>query len=183
MVRSVVGYPKDLIAVKLLGAPFVVGQEALEKRSFLDLRYPVEDGVLREYSARDLEVARHLIAHMIEVADTGPNDEICAIIGAPARASATNKALLLKVAQETMDMALVVSEPFMVAYGQGKLLNSIVVDIGAGTVDICSLKGSLPGPEGPGDADQGGEFRRRKASAMILEEYPNVQMNTHVAAP
>ena len=181
MVPSVVGYPTDLIGVKLLGAPFVVGQKALDQRSFLELRYPVEDGVLREYSARDLEVARHLMTHMIEVVDTKPDDEICAVIGAPARASATNKALLLKLAQETVDMALVVSEPFMVAYGQGKLLNALVIDIGAGTVDICALKGSMPGPEDQVTLTKAGNFVDERLQALIREEFPNVQVNTHVA--
>ena len=48
MVRSVVGYAKDIISVKLLGAPCVIGETALDKRSFVNLHYPLEDGVIRE---------------------------------------------------------------------------------------------------------------------------------------
>ena len=180
MVRSVVGYPRDLIGVKLLGSPYVVGQEALDKRSYLDIRYPLEDGVLREYSERDIEVARHLLSHVIEVAKPKPNEEICAIIGVPARASGANKSLLLNIAQEMMDMALVISEPFMVAYGQGKLVNALVIDIGAGTVDLSALKGTLPEAEDQATLTRAGNFVDERLMALIEERYPEVQINTHV---
>jgi len=181
MIRSVVGYPRDLIGVKLLGAPYVVGQKAFEMRSYLDLRYPLADGVLREYGERDLEVARHLLAHAIELAGAEPGDEVCAIIGVPARASSANKALLLKMAREVMDTALVVSEPFMVAYGQEKLVNSIVIDIGAGTVDICALKGMIPGADDQMTLTRAGNFVDDRLQAGIQERYPDVQINANIA--
>ncbi|MBF0560739.1 MAG: rod shape-determining protein [Alphaproteobacteria bacterium] len=180
-VRSVVGYPKDLIGIKLLGAPMIVGDAAYEKRAFLDLRYPLEDGVLREYGQRDIEVARDLMGYVIGRATPKPDDTICAVIGVPARASKANKTSLLRMAQEVVDMALVVSEPFMVAYGQNKLLNSLVIDIGAGTVDICGLKGTMPGPEDQVTLTKAGNFIDERLQAAILERYPHVQMNLNVA--
>ena len=117
VLKSIVGYPKDVIGLKLLGRPYVVGDEAFEMRSYLDVRYPLQDGVLSELSDRDLEVARHLLTHVVQSSDPAPDDEICAVIGVPARASGANKALLLKMAQEVVHTALVVSEPFMVGYG------------------------------------------------------------------
>lgn len=180
-IRSVVGYPKDLIGLKLLGAPLVVGDEAYEKRSFLDLRYPLEDGVLREYGQRDVEVARDLLNHVISRAAPRPEDTICAVIGVPARASTANKASLLRMAQEVVDMALVVSEPFMVAYGQNKLLNSLIIDIGAGTTDLCGLKGSMPGPEDQVTLTKAGNFIDERLQAAIAERYPDVQINLNVS--
>ncbi len=180
-VRSVVGYPKDLIGVKLLGAPYVVGETAYQNRSYLDLRYPLEDGVLREYSERDIEVARHLLVHAIELAEPEEDDEVCAVIGVPARASVANRSTLLKVAQDLVDVALVVSEPFMVAYGQGKLVNSLVIDIGAGTVDICALKGQVPAPEDQATMSKAGNFIDDRLMGAIQERYPEVQMNANVA--
>ncbi|MEO5374196.1 MAG: rod shape-determining protein [Alphaproteobacteria bacterium] len=180
-IRSVVGYPKDLIGIKLLGAASVVGDEAFEKRSFLDLRYPLEDGVLREYGQRDIDVARDLMTYVISRANPRSDDTICAVIGVPARASMANKASLLRMAQEVVDVALVVSEPFMVAYGQNKLLNSLVIDIGAGTADICGLKGTMPGPEDQVTLTKAGNFVDERLLAAILEQYPDVQMNLNVA--
>ena len=147
LIPSVVGYPKDLIGLKLLGQPFCVGEQAVKMRSTLDLFYPLQDGVVREYLQKDIEVAGHLISYAIAQAEPQAGDKVCAIIGVPARASAANKDLLLRIAKGSVDTALVVSEPFMVAYGLGKLDKAIVVDIGAGTVDICALKGALPGTD------------------------------------
>lgn len=181
VVRSVVGYPKDLIGVKLLGQPYVVGQEAFDQRSYLDLRYPLADGVLREFSERDLEIARHLLGHVIELAEPKQGDKLCAVIGVPARASASNKSLLLRMAQEVVDTALVVSEPFMVAYGLNKLINSIVIDIGAGTVDLCALKGTMPGPEDQATLLKAGNYIDERLMAAILERHPHVQINKYIA--
>jgi len=134
----------------LLGAPRVVGDEAIERRSYLDLFYPLEDGVLKEAGERDLEATTELIRHIVDIAKenaTTDNPRVCGIIGVPARASSANKDHLLKMTKDILDVSLVVSEPFMVAYGKDLLLNTIVIDIGAGTTDICALKGKIPGKD------------------------------------
>nr|CAX84225.1 Magnetosome protein MamK [uncultured bacterium] len=181
LVRSVVGYPKDVIGLKLLGRPYVVGNEAYDLRSYLDLRYPLEDGVLAENGERDIEVARHMLSHVIKMADAKPDDEVYAVIGVPARATGSNKSLLLKMAQEVVHTAMVVSEPFMVAYGLNKLLNAIVVDIGAGTVDLCALKGTVPAPEDQVTLTKAGNYVDERLQNAILERYPDIQMNVNVA--
>ena len=66
------------------------------------------------------------------------------IVGVPARASNVSKDLMLKIFREFADFVQVISEPFL-AYGQGTLVNCLVIDIGAGTTDICALKGAMPG--------------------------------------
>ncbi|KAF0191449.1 MAG: Actin-like ATPase [Gammaproteobacteria bacterium] len=182
MVRSVVGYPKDLIGVKLLGKPYAVGQEALDKHSYLDLRYPLGEGVLKELSDRDLDVARHLIDYVLQLAQPEDGDEIAGVIGIPARASAADKTLLLSMAHEVMDTALVVSEPFMVAYGLDILLNAIVIDIGAGTIDIAALKGMMPGPEDQITLHKAGDYLDGKLKAELQEAYPDIQLTNLIAS-
>jgi rod shape-determining protein MreB and related proteins len=181
LLRSVVGYPRDIIGVKLLGAPYLVGEVAFEKRSFVDLRSPLKDGVIREYVERDLEVARNFISHVIESLSPEPDDEVCVIVGVPARATNTNKDLLLQVFEEVVDEVQVISEPFLVAYGQDTLVNNLVIDIGAGTIDLCALKGAMPGQNSQVTVTKAGNFVDEQLEAMITEVYPDVQMNTHVA--
>lgn len=181
LIRSVVGYPRDLIGLKLLETPYVVGQAALDNRSYLDLRYPLEDGVLRDYGQRDIEVARHLLHHVIRETEPRAEESICAVIGVPARASAVNKAALLRMAHEVVSTALVVSEPFMVAFALGKLVNSVVIDIGAGTVDLCALKGILPLPEDQVTLTKAGNFIDQKLLATILENHADLQITLGLA--
>ncbi|SCA56090.1 Magnetosome protein MamK (MreB-actin-like) [Candidatus Terasakiella magnetica] len=178
--RSVVGYPKDMIGVKLLGEPYVVGDAAFEKRSFVDLRSPLKDGVLREYVERDMEVARDFVDHTINsIAKDG--DEVAVIVGVPARASNTNKDLMVQVFEDFADTVQVISEPFLVAYGRGSLVNSLVIDIGAGTVDICALKGAMPGQKSQITINKAGNFVDEQIEELILKSHPEVQMNIHMA--
>lgn len=181
MVSSVVGYPKDIIAVKLLGEAHVIGEEAVEKRSYLDLYHPLQDGVLKEASERDMEAARLLLEHAISLAEPREGEEIFGIIGVPARASISNKEHLLNIAREFMEKAMVVSEPFMVAYNLDKLKNSIIVDIGAGTIDICAMKGTMPQQEDQATIIKGGEYIDELLAKAITESYPEIQMTTHLA--
>ncbi len=179
-IRSVVGYPRDMIGIKLLGAPFVVGEKAFEMRSYVDLRSPLKDGVLREFVERDIEVARNFVGHVIGNLNQDRDEEVCVIVGVPARASNANKDLLRKIFQEFTDVVQLISEPFLVAYSQGTLVNCLVIDIGAGTVDICALKGAMPGEKSQITVNRAGNFVDEKLEALIVETYPGVQTNRYV---
>lgn len=180
-VDSVIGYPKDIISAKVLGSHVAYGSEALEKRSYLDLFFPLEDGVLKEGSQRDIEAARDLLKHAVSLAN--PNDEAfkVAIIGVPAIASFSSKEALLAIAKDVLDVAMIVSEPFMVAYYVQKLTNSIIIDIGAGTADICGMKGTVPGLGDQVTILKGGDYIDKVLEKKISEAYPDVQMTLHLA--
>lgn len=179
--RSVVGYPKDIISEKVVGKEPLFGSEAVKQRNFLDLCYPLADGVIREASERDYQAATQLLGHVVDLAKAGGSHEVCGIIGVPARASIMNKELLLSIATGYMTKALVVSEPFMVAYQLGKLSNCIVIDIGAGTVDICCMKGTVPVADDQVTFLKGGDFIDERLALAIARRYPGVQMTEAVA--
>ena len=181
MIQSVVGYPKDIIGVKILNRTQVIGDEALEKRSLLDLHFPLENGVLKQGSDKDLEAAHELLKYAIELAEPRAGEKICGVIGVPARASVSNKEQLLKLSVGLMDTTLVVSEPFMVAYGLSKLTNTIVVDIGAGTTDVCAMKGMVPSAENQATITKGGNYVDTLLIAAINDAYPSAQVDQHAA--
>ncbi|MBF0448141.1 MAG: rod shape-determining protein [Magnetococcales bacterium] len=180
-VRSVVGYPKDIIGVKLLDRTSIVGDDALAKRSYVNLHFPLEDGVLKEASEKDTQAARELIQHVISLANPQPGEKIFGIVGVPARASVSNKNQLLRITDELMDFSMVVSEPFMVAYGLNKLTNSIIIDLGAGTIDICAMKGTIPGPEEQITLMKAGNHIDNFLANAIKESYPGVQITPLLA--
>ncbi|MBF0453949.1 MAG: rod shape-determining protein [Magnetococcales bacterium] len=181
LIRSVVGYPKDVIGVRLLKKTLVVGDEALEKRSYLNLHFPLEDGVLKETGDREIKAAKELIEYAIAQVNPDDRGRLCGIIGVPARASVTNKAQLLKIADEMLDLSMVVSEPFMVAYGLNCLTNTIIIDIGAGTIDLCAMKGTVPSQEDQITLLKAGNHVDEVLAAEIAESYPEVQMTTLLA--
>ncbi len=149
-ISSYVGYPKDMVARKLLKKDVLFGQEALEKRLSLDLYRPLGDGVIKhdetdaKASAANMRAAQDLIREIIARAQPRSDELIYAVIGAPAQASIHNKKAILDAARAGVDSAMLCSEPFSVAYGLDWLEDVLVIDIGAGTTDLCRMHGTMP---------------------------------------
>jgi rod shape-determining protein MreB len=151
---SIVGYPKDVVSRKLLKKSVLFGDEAIEKRLSLDFYRPLGSGVIKgsdgdgsgngSESAANLRAARDLINEIIRRAMPRKDELIYAVIGAPAQASIRNKEAILEVARESVDSVMLCSEPFSVAYGLDWLDDVLVIDIGAGTTDLCRMHGTMP---------------------------------------
>lgn len=174
--RSIVGYPRDVVSLKLVGKNQVFGDEALKYHSALTLYRPLEDGVIREASKSDYNAAYELLKHVIDQAKQGSTEAACGVIGVPARASVMNRELLLQLAGDLLSRTVVVSEPFMVAYYLDKLSNSIIIDIGAGTVDICGMKGTIPSPEDQVTLLKAGNYTDERFESAIRQHYPEAQV-------
>ncbi|MBK9384133.1 MAG: rod shape-determining protein [Planctomycetes bacterium] len=152
-VASLVGYPKDHVARKLLKRDILFGEEALEKRLSLKMFRPLERGVIKGSEKGDftspeakenLEAARALIRHAVSLAQPRPDELIYGVIGAPAQASIHNQKAIIEAAREVMDAVMLCSQPFSVAYGMDWLEDVLVIDIGAGTTDLCRMHGTMP---------------------------------------
>lgn len=156
-VFSVVGYPKDVVSQKLLKKDVLFGKEAIEKRLSLKVFKPLEKGVLKYTGDKDkdadakqnLKAAQDLIGEAIRLARPRQDELIYCVIGVPAEASIRNKEAILEAARAHVDSVMLCSEPFSVAYGLDWLEDVLVVDIGAGTTDLCRMHGTMPE-----DADQ-----------------------------
>lgn len=148
---SYVGYPKDVVARKLLGKDVLFGDEAAEKRLSLDFYRPLAEGVIKDDgdAEANIKAAQELLAEIIRRAQPRKDELIYAVIGAPAQAQINNKEAIVQAARETVDSVMLCSEPFSVAYGLDMLDDVLVIDIGAGTVDLCRMHGTMPE-----DADQ-----------------------------
>ena len=67
VVDSYVGWPLDMVARKLVKKTVLIGREALDNRSMLDLHRPLERGVIKEGSAKDEEAVQELLRHLISL--------------------------------------------------------------------------------------------------------------------
>lgn len=141
---SVVGYPKDHVARKLLKKDLLVGREAIAKRLSLDFHKPLEKGVLRDDDPKALKAAQDLISEAIKMARPRKDELIYCVIGAPAQASIKSKEAIVEAARASVDSVMLCSEPFAVAYGLDMLEDALVIDIGAGTADLCRMHGTMP---------------------------------------
>lgn len=180
-IDSYVGWPKDFVARKALGASVLFGDEALKHRLSLELNRPLEHGVIKEGTARDQEAIRELIAHMIGLVEPGDGQDIHAVVGVPAESFKTNKLAIKRCVGDAADAIMVVSEPFAVAYGKDLLDNALVIDIGAGTIDFCIMHGTVPGDDDQRTLLTAGDYLDRQLLDGLVERYPTASITLNMA--
>jgi len=137
----------------------------------------LEQGVIREGTERDEEAVRELVHFLIEQIKPGSATEVFAAVGVPAEAMRVNKLAIRDAVKEYADRLMVVSEPFAVAYGLGTLNNSLIIDVGAGTVDLCIMHGTMPGEEDQRTLSLGGDFIDRQLMNLLNENYPDASFS------
>jgi rod shape-determining protein MreB len=181
-IASYVGYPKDHVAMKLLQKEVLFGEEASAKRLSLNFYRPLAKGVIRDDEQADgnLRAAKDLLAEIIRRAKPRKDELIYAVIGAPAQAQINNKEAIIKAARESVDSVMLCSEPFSVAYGLDMLDDVLVIDIGAGTVDLCRMHGTMPE-----DADQitlttAGDYVDEELSKLLKKACPGAAFSIHM---
>ncbi len=171
-VESLVAWPKDFVARKMLKRDVLFGQDAIEHRLSVDLVRPLEYGVIRDGTARDEEAVRRLIHHLVEQVRTDEKQKIHAAVGVPAEALKVNKIAIREAVREHADALMVVSEPFAVAYGLDTLNGALIIDIGAGTVDFCVMHGTMPTEEDQRSLMTAGDHVDRKLGERLREGHP-----------
>jgi rod shape-determining protein MreB len=190
--HSAVGWPKDHVARTLVGRDVVFGAELIQHRMALNVVRPFEKGVLKFNSLKDAGVkpeeveahksaARLLVEHA--VAQTRPTKglPIFGVIGAPSRATVANKQVLFEAARSAFDAVMIVPEPFTIAYGMNRLSDTLVIDIGAGTVDICPVYGTFPAEHEQITISVGGDFVDDHFLKRMQKLYPDAQLTPNMA--
>ena len=179
VIDSYVGWPLDMVSRKILKKDILIGSEAVEARSMVDLHRPLERGLIREGSEKDLTAVREILRKLLALAgvpEKGKRPKVRAVVGIPAEAMRVNKQQLRNVLQGTVDALMIVSEPFAVAYGLDALLHSLVVDIGAGTTDFCVMRGRLPTEEDQRTLTTAGDSIDELLLRLIKQAYPDAQL-------
>lgn len=189
---SAVGWPKDQIARRMLGRDRVIGNDTIEHRLALDIVRPFEKGVLKYTNHQEVgvapetieqhkEAARILCQHAVAQIRPPKGTPVFGVIGAPSRASKLNKKVLIEVAKGAFDAVLIVSEPFTIAYGLNRLTDTLVIDIGAGTIDLCPIYGTFPQEEDQVTLPLGGDFIDEYFHQTMRTIYPEVKLSLNMA--
>jgi rod shape-determining protein MreB len=181
VVDSYVGWPADMVAKKVLKRNVLIGHDAVANRTMLDLHRPLERGLLKEGSEKDVEAVRELLKHLLGLVGVSANgkvdaESVRAVIGVPAAALRTNKQYLRNSMKGIVDSLLIVSEPFAVAYGLDALLHTMIIDIGAGTTDFCVMKGRYPTEEDQRTLTVAGDSIDTQLLKLIEERYPQANV-------
>lgn len=185
IIPTIVGYAKEGILDGLLpgNATTLFGQEALQHRLHLNLVQPMIDGVVEDLSsARDF--AKHLRARI-----DADGAEIRAVMGVPANADATARENLRQSVHGLFDRVILIPEPFLAALGYrdesrlsdptyvDPVRNSLFVDIGGGTTDICLVQGYYPTANDQVSISFAGDKVDALFADAILKTYPDCELS------
>ena len=187
-----VGWPKDHVARAMLGRDVVFGQDIVRQRLALEVVRPFERGTLKYLKSADAgvsdvdaskrrEAARLLVQHALSSLGLPHGSTVYGVVGAPSRANAESKAVIMEAIQGHFDAAVIVAEPFTVAYSMNRLTETLVVDIGAGTIDICPIYGSYPTEEDQVTLPMGGDTIDECFLEALKAAHPEVQVSLNMA--
>lgn len=189
-VESYVGYAKDAVSRKFLKTDVLFGRQALDNRLAVDLYRPLEKGVIKgtfdgeggtvDNEKKNVLAAQDLIRHLVDLIEPGRDETIYGVVGVPSLATAKNKTAIIEAAKESLDAVMLVSEPFTVAYGMERMSDVLVIDIGAGTTDLCRMHGTVPGPEDEITYPIAGDAIDQKLFDLIKAKYPAAQLTINM---
>src|SRR5262249_42191252 len=123
---------------------------------------------------------RHLIALMGIKPKTKTRGKVAAVVGFPAEAFRVSRQRLRSAMDGVADSVMLVSEPFAVAYGLEALLHAMIIDIGAGTADLCIMQGRYPAEEDQRTLPDAGDAIDDQLAKVIRERHPEAQFSIHM---
>jgi rod shape-determining protein MreB len=150
----------------------------------LDLRRPLERGVIREGSDKDEEAVLELLRHLMSLVGLKQKSKnrpkVRTVVGVPAEAFRVSKQRVRNAMDGLSDSVMLVSEPFAVAYGLEALLHAMIVDIGAGTTDLCIMQGRYPADEDQRTVLNAGDSIDEHLAKVVREAHPAAQFSIHM---
>lgn len=184
VIPTVVGYAKDGVVEGLLpdNASVLFGEEAIRQRLHLNLVQPMVDGVIRDTAA-----ARDYARYLRSLMDIAPGTEVRAVIGIPANANAADRESIREAVAGLFDRVILIPEPFLAALGfrdESRLSdptyvdpvrNSLFIDIGGGTTDLCLVQGYFPTAEEQISLPFAGDKVDSLLHAAIRKTYPDCE--------
>ncbi len=182
IIPTVVGYAREGLVDGIIAnnATTLIGEEALNHRLQLKMVAPLEDGIIAEPSA-----ARDFIQRLRSVIDPSGSAEIRAVIGVPANAGNQAREDIRSCAVGVFDRVLLIPEPFLAALGfrddarlgqanyVDPVTNSLFIDIGGGTSDLCLIQGYFPTTEDQISLSFAGDAVDKIIEDELQRTYPN----------
>lgn len=183
---SMVGYAKEGVVQNLLpnNAKVLFGHVAVKFRNYLRMVPPLHNGVIDDTAA-----AADFAGHLGRLLNPPAGTAVRAVIGVPASADRAGREAILTTFAGVFDKILLIPEPFLAAMGfrdESRLAdpeyldpvrNSLFVDIGAGTTDVCLVQGYYPTAEDQVSVSFAGDDVDNLLMDSIRQEYPGVVLS------
>jgi rod shape-determining protein MreB len=188
IVPTVVGYVKDGIVDGIIAgnASVLFGEEAQKNFLHVNLVAPMSRGVITHPDA-----AGDFFHHLRGLIDPSGTAEIRAVIGVPANAEERAREDIRTSAVGVFDRILLIPEPFLAALGYrddsrltqpnyvDPVINSLFIDIGGGTSDLCLIQGYFPSRDDQICIDFAGDAIDALIHEEIDRQYPGNGLSRH----
>ena len=174
-VETIVGKPKDPIARNFLKRDTLFGADALKNKLACNLYRPLAAGVAQD-DEDNLAAAKAFVTHLVESVDPEEFDEVYGVICSPSHISFVDKSNLVSILRGQVNAIMVISEPFAVAFGLDEIGGSIVVDVGAGTVDVARMYGTFPNEDDETSLETAGDWIDEELKSMVEKKYTGAQL-------
>ena len=182
VIPTVVGYAREGLVDGIIAnnATTLIGEDALAHRLQLRVIAPLEDGIIAHP-----EQAKDFIQRVRAVIDPTGTAEIRAVIGVPANAGQPAREDIRNAAAGVFDRVLLIPEPFLAALGfrddsrlgqanyVDPVTNSLFVDIGGGTSDLCLIQGYFPTADDQISLPFAGDAVDKLIEDDLQRTYPN----------
>jgi rod shape-determining protein MreB and related proteins len=182
VIPTVVGYAREGLVDGIIAnnATTLIGEEALAHRLQMKVVAPLADGIIAQ-----VEPAREFIKRVRTIIDPSGTAEIRAVIGVPANAGQPAREDIRSCAAGVFDRVLLIPEPFLAALGfrdetrlgqanyVDPVTNSLFIDIGGGTSDLCLIQGYFPTAEDQISLAFAGDAVDKLIEDDLQRTYPN----------
>ena len=152
-VPTVICYVKEGIVDGIIAgnATILYGEDALKNFLHVNLVAPLHNGVIVHPDA-----ARDFLRHIRSLVDAGATADLRVAVGVPANTEEADRETIRGCAAGIFDRLLLIPEPFLAALGYrddsrlnqpnyvDPVTNSLFIDIGGGTSDLCLIQGYFP---------------------------------------
>jgi rod shape-determining protein MreB len=179
-IPTVVGYTPDNVLDSVIpgDAKRLFGRMAIKYQAHLNVVRPLKGGVIDDIKAASL-FAQHLRGLL------GEPREVRAVIGMPASSDVVARENARAAVHGVFHKVIFVPEPFLAALGyrdetkltdptyNDPVLNSLYIDIGAGSSDVCLVQGHYPTIEDQLSAPFAGDSVDQIILESALASYPD----------
>lgn len=188
VIPTEIGWAKDPVAAERLGTEPLFGEALDKNRLALRTLRPLQKGILKsnyesDMSEGDISLAERIdatgriLGYALQSVAGKESLAIRGILGIPAISSRRCINTLLNVAQQWMETVVLVPEPFAVGYSLGLSDPALIVDIGAGTTDVCHYYGALPTESDQTTIHFGGDHVDELIYQHLLADYPGISIS------
>lgn len=188
IVPTVVGYAKEGVVNGIItnNASILFGEDALRHMLHVNLVAPMEHGIIAHR-----EPARDFVKHIRTLIDPDGRSELRAVIGVPANADEDAREEIRQTVTGLFDRVLLIPEPFLSALGfrddsrlkqpeyVDPVTNSLFIDIGGGTTDLCLVQGYFPTADDQISIPFAGDAMDDMLAQEINRVYPNTGFSRH----